>query len=122
MTLFDRNRARRPGVDLLIVVSLGLGIAAMSTVGGIVHSVLLRALPFPSPERLVLIGEAKASAPEMWRSCSYPDYLDWQAQSHSFSDLAVSRPWDPALHLQAGSTILSGAEVSQSFSALLGLR
>ncbi len=111
----------RPGLDLLIVVSLGLGIGAMSTVGGIVHSVLLRALPFPSPERLVLIGEAQASAPEMWRSSSYPDYLDWQAQSRAFSGLAVSRPWDPALRLQAGSTTLSGAEVSQSFFMLLGL-
>jgi putative ABC transport system permease protein len=44
MPLPGRKPARKPGRPLLIVVSLGMGIAALSTVGGIVHSVLLRAL------------------------------------------------------------------------------
>src|SRR3954470_3029736 len=117
-----RGQSRRLGLDLLIVISLGLGIGAMSTAGGIVHSVLVRALPFPFPERLALIGEAQESTPEMWRSSSYPDYLDWQAQSHVFSGVAASRLWGPALRLKAGSVTLSGAEVSPGFSTLLGLK
>jgi putative ABC transport system permease protein len=115
------SRLHRLGLDLLIVLSLGLGIGALSTAGSIVHAVLVRALPFRSPERLVLIGEAQASAPEMWRVSSYPDYLDWKAQSRVFSEMAISRPWEPSLRL-AESERVSGAEVSEGFSALLGLR
>jgi hypothetical protein len=56
MSASGRSPIRRPGLALLTVVSLGLGIGAMSTVGGIVQAVLLRALPFASPERLMVMG------------------------------------------------------------------
>lgn len=105
------------------MLSLALGIAATSTVGSIVHAVLLRALPFSSPARLVLIGEAQASSPEMWQVSSYPDFLDWTSQARRvFEDLAVSRPWGPTLRLPATSTRLDGAEVSADFFPLLGVR
>lgn len=115
------SRLRRLGLDLLIVLSLGLGIGALSTAGSIVHSVLVRALPFSAPDRLVLLGAAPASTPEMWRSSSYLDFLDWQAQSRVFSEMAVSRPWEPSLRLVESERV-SGAEVSEGFSGLLGLR
>src|SRR4051812_38518024 len=122
MSLPGRKPARKPGLPLLIVVSLGMGIAALSTVGGIVHAVLLRALPFAAPERLVLIGEAAAASPEVWKSASYPDFLDWQAQSRSFAALAASRAWSPILRLPASAVHLDAAEVSESFIPLLRLQ
>jgi putative ABC transport system permease protein len=116
------QQARQPRLSLLIVISLALGIGAMSTVGSVVDAVLLRALPFVSPERLVLIGEATATRPESWQSSSYLDYLDWRAQSHGFSALAISRTWGPTLRQPSDSTRLSGAEVSEGFFPLLGLK
>jgi putative ABC transport system permease protein len=113
---------RRPGLALLIVVSLGLGIGAMSTVGGIVHAVLLRALPFAAPERLAMVGEADASRPEMWTSSSYPDYLDWASQAHGFERMAISRPWGPVLRQPGASVRMSGAEVSADFFRVLGVK
>ncbi|MFL6263205.1 MAG: ADOP family duplicated permease [Thermoanaerobaculia bacterium] len=118
----DSAQARRPRLALLIVVSLALGIGAMSTVGSIVEAVLLRALPFSSPERLVLVGEADAANPELWTSSSYPDYLDWKSQSHGFAAMAISRTWSPTLRLPAEADRLSGAQVSEGFFPLLGLR
>ncbi|HEY0557902.1 MAG TPA: FtsX-like permease family protein [Thermoanaerobaculia bacterium] len=117
-----RGKGRRPALDLLIVVSLALGIGAMSTVGGIVHAVLLRALPFSSPERLVVLGEAAASRPDIWKSSSYPDFLDWASQVQGFESMAISRPWGPVLRLPAASVRISGAEVSADFLSLLGVR
>jgi putative ABC transport system permease protein len=118
----DSAQARRPRLALLIVVSLALGIGAMSTVGSIVEAVLLRALPFSSPERLVLIGEADAANPELWTSSSYPDYLDWKSQSHGFAAMAISSTWSPTLRLPAEADRLSGAQVSAGFFPLLGLK
>jgi predicted permease len=116
------SRAHRPGLALLIVVSLALGIGAMATVGSIVHAVLLRALPFSSPEGLVLIGEVQATSPETWKSSSYPDFLDWKSQNRVFASVAISRPWGPTLRLLPESARLAGAEVSADFFPLLGLR
>ncbi len=118
----ESAQAHQPRLALLIVISLALGIGAMSTVGSIVDMVLLRALPFPSPDRLVLIGEADAASPEAWTSAAYPNFLSWKAQSHAFAAMAISSPWSPTLRLPADSTRLSGAAVSDGFFPLLGLK
>jgi putative ABC transport system permease protein len=116
------TRSRGTGLALLTVVSLALGIGAMSTAGSIVHAVLLRDLPFASPERLWVIGEAQASNPEIWRSSSYADFLDWQSQGHGFQELAISRSWRPVLRQPAESLRIDGAEVSADFFRLLGVK
>jgi len=118
----DNSQTRQPRLAPLIVVSLALGIGAISTVGSIVHAVLLRSLPFSSPERLVLIGEVQSLNPGAWQPVSYPDYLDWRSQSHVFTEMAISRLWNPALRLPAETDRLSGAEVSAGFCSLLGLK
>lgn len=118
----DSSQGHQPRLALLIVLSLALGIGAMSTVGSIVHTVLLRALPFPSPERLVLIGAETFANPEYWQSSSYLDYLGWQSASHSFAAMAVSGPWTPTLRLPSDSARLTGAAVSSGFLSLLGLK
>ena len=122
MFLSDSAQTRQPRLDLLIIVSLALGIGAMSTVGSIVDTVLLRALPFSSPERLVLVGETDPASPEVWKSSSYLDYLGWQSLSRSFATMAVSYTWNPILRLPADSARLAGAEVSSGFFPLLGLK
>src|SRR5947199_2354990 len=101
MSPSDSAQARQPRLALLIVVSLALGIGAMSTVGSVVEVVLLRALPFSSPKRLVLIGEVQAPNTDLWQPSSYPDYLDWKSQSRVFTRMAISRLWSPVLRLPA---------------------
>jgi putative ABC transport system permease protein len=117
-----RSLRRRPGLSLLIVVTLALGIGAASTVLGLAEAVLVRALPFHSPERLVVIGEVLKSSPGEQRVSSYPNYLDWKARNHVFESMAVSRPTSPTLRLPAEPVRVLGAEVSQEFFPLLGLR
>src|SRR3954453_3619872 len=102
----DDLQGRHRRLAPLIVLSLALGIGAMSTVGSIVHAVLLRALPFSAPERLVLIGEADPAISEFWKPSSYFDYLGWKSLSRAFTALAVSRPWNPILRLPADSALL----------------
>jgi putative ABC transport system permease protein len=118
----DDLQGRHRRLAPLIVLSLALGIGAMSTVGSIVHAVLLRALPFSAPERLVVIGEAAPAVPEFWKSSSYFDYLSWKSLSRGFAGLAVSRAWGPVLRLPSDSAPLAGAEVSSDFFTLLGLK
>lgn len=50
-----RTLVRRPAVTLLVVLTLSLGIGASTAMFSVVQSVLLRALPYPQPERLVSV-------------------------------------------------------------------
>src|SRR5689334_5607054 len=73
-----RTLAKSPGFTAAAVLTLALGIGANAAVWSIVHAVLLRPLPYPHPERLVMLWE---TAPQVPRdSFSGPDFLDVRAR------------------------------------------
>ena len=54
-----RALAARPGFTLMVVVPLALGIGMNTAIFSAVSAVLLRSLPYDSPERLVRVWEAR---------------------------------------------------------------
>jgi putative ABC transport system permease protein len=66
-----RQFVRRPGIFVLCVLTLGLGIGANSAIFSFVNALLLRPLPFPEADRLVAVrslrgGEAGKLMPREW--------------------------------------------------------
>ena len=82
-----RQLRKSPGFTLVAVLTLALGIGANTAIASAVYALLLRSLPFADAERLVLIKETHPQAGII--SASYPDFLDWRAQSKSFQSLAA---------------------------------
>ena len=83
---------RSPGFTAAAVIVLALGIGANSAIFSVVHAVLLRPMPFPNPDRLVLLFHTPppASFPGIARfSVSPANYLDWRAMSQSFDGMAA---------------------------------
>src|SRR5580692_6245042 len=76
-----------PGLAMLIVVTLGLGIGANTAIFSVVSGVLLRPLPFANPERLVQLNETYL--PNAVGTVSYPTLQDWRAQSTSFDSIVA---------------------------------
>ena len=115
---------RRPGIALLVVVILALGISASTTMFSVVEAVILRPLPYADPGRLVFLWtvDNKRGTPE--DLASYPAFLDWKQQSRLFDDMAAL--FLPAL---VGVTLtgsddpmyIQGAKVSPNLFALLGV-
>jgi len=111
---------RRPSWTAAVLATLALAIGANTALFSILDAALLRPLPFPEPERLVLIHEASPSFPEM--SVSYPDSVDWRQRTRSFVDVAVSRGVDVNLTGSVSPQRVHANQVSASYFGVLGIR
>lgn len=78
-----------PGFTAVAVLTLALGIGANSAVFSLVNAVLLRPLPYPQPDRLVLIWESAPFFGLHDSPVSPTNYLDWRARARSFEDMGA---------------------------------
>jgi predicted permease len=85
-----RTLSKSPGFTLVAITLLALGIGANTAIFSLVSAVLLRPLPFPEPDRLVLVWDDFSSRGAPSRVEPTPaDYVAWKAQSQSFADMAM---------------------------------
>jgi putative ABC transport system permease protein len=111
---------KRPGFALIAVTNLALGIAAVTTVFTLVHTVLLKPLPYPDSDDLVRLytRTSEQSSP----NASLSDLLRWQEASTSFDSLAGYH-WDTlTVTGDDGADQLLGARVTADFFTTLGIR
>src|SRR5690348_1309795 len=81
---------KHPWMSLAVITALLLGVGASTAVYAIINAVLFRPVPVFEPERVVRIY-AKVNTTGATMGISYPEYLDWKVQSHSFQAIAVMR-------------------------------
>src|SRR4029453_13434265 len=82
-----RQLKASPGFTAVAVVTLALGIGANSAMFALADATLLKPLPFPEPDRLVMLSELRASGA---RSRVNPlDFEDWGARVRAFTGIAA---------------------------------
>jgi predicted permease len=118
LKLAFRLLAKSPGFTTAVVLTLALGIGANTTVFSIVNATFLRPLPYPDPDRLMLLTEHNSSGDI---GVSYPNFLDWRTQQDVFSGLAFYRPNSAKLKTAEGAELVSTCLVSGDFFSVLDL-
>jgi len=83
-----RNLLKRPGFTLVVIVTLALGIGANSAMFSAVNAVLLRPLPYPDSEQIVLFEGVNPGKGITDSNMSVPDLADWQQQNKAFEQMA----------------------------------
>jgi putative ABC transport system permease protein len=84
-----RQLRRNPSFTAVAVLTLALGIGANTAIFGVLNAVLLRPLPYKSPDQLVQIWETDLKSKTSQGPASYPNFLDWRAQNHVFQSVAA---------------------------------
>jgi predicted permease len=115
-----RMLRKNPGFTTVAVLTLALGIGANTAIFSVVDAVLLQPLPYKDSTRLVVLNETTPKVGTV--SASYPDFLDWRADSHHFSQMAAVYDVSFTLGGVAQPENINGEAVSPSFLSLLGIR
>ena len=113
---------RYPSSSLLAVATLALGIGANTAIFSVVDTVLIRQLPYPEPERLVMLWEKRPAEGVMVNVVSPADYLDWRRMQSSFEHVAGLAETSIALTGDGEPVNLTGAAVGWSFFDVLGVQ
>jgi putative ABC transport system permease protein len=115
-----RHLFKHPSFTLIVALTLGLGIALVTTQYSLIDGLLLRPLPFANGDRLLHIAHQGNSNGQNWRALSVPEFLAVREQQHSFEDLAAFS-FDFYNLSQTGGTPrrLSGRAVSANFFELV---
>ncbi|HEX8651881.1 MAG TPA: ABC transporter permease [Pyrinomonadaceae bacterium] len=114
-----RMLLRNPAFAFVAVMTLALGIGANTAIFSVVNAVILRPLPYESPEQLVRVGGANLRTGRAMGSFSPQDFYDWRERNTVFEQVAAYDGWSPGLTGTNEPERIEAARVSASFFSIL---
>jgi putative ABC transport system permease protein len=114
-----RMLRKSSGVSAVAVVTLALGIGANTAMFSIVDAVLLRSLPYPHPDQLVLMFNVPLKRPDALSGISYRDFTEYRSQNRVFSEIAGNTFHDLTLTGAGEPSIVTTADVTPELFSVL---
>jgi putative ABC transport system permease protein len=105
-----RTLARSPALASAAIVTLALGIGATTAIFSAVNAVVLRPLPFPAPDRLVMLWEKNPDRGWYKQSTAPANMFDWRDQVRAFAKVGGYTEFNTTKTL----TTASGPEVVET--------
>src|SRR5512132_2097902 len=106
--------------SIVAVLTLALAIGATTAIFSVVYGVLLRPLPYPSPDRLMAVWEVNHRG--TFSRLADPNFNDFRDRNGTFSAMAKYSQWVASVAGTAEPTRAIIAPVSKDFFTLLGIR
>ncbi len=119
-----RALRRSPALAAAAIVTLALGVGAITAIFSAVNAVMLRPLPFVEPERLVMLWEESAERDWHQVDAAPANFLDWRTQVPGLESLAAYGSFSEQVTLlrDEGPLTLKSASVTGNFFDVFGVR
>jgi putative ABC transport system permease protein len=111
-----------PAFTLIAICALALGIGANTAIFSTLDAVVLRALPYEDPDRVMMVYEDASSIGFARNTPAPANYFDWRDQNHVFTDMAAIRGRSRNITGDGTPEQLSGFAVTPNFFSVLGVR
>jgi putative ABC transport system permease protein len=111
-----------PGFTAAALLTLALGIGANTAIFSVVDAVLLRALPYPGPDQLVLMFSVPEKRPDAVLGISYRDFTEYRGHNQVFSEMAGNTFHNLTLTGAGEPSIVNTADVTPEIFSVLRAR
>src|SRR5271163_2322118 len=121
-----RHLLKSPGFVVTAVLMLALGIGATTAIFSIVEGVLLRPLPFPQPDRLMVLADIIQGVDIPGSSneeagVTIPDIRNYTRDTHSFTSLGGYRPTGYELSILGEPAMVNATRMTGGVFPALGV-
>ena len=120
LTYAIRVLRKDPGFTCTAVLTLALGVGANTAIFSVVNAVLLRPLPYPGADRLVMVFATNTRTGDTADVASHPDYQDW-SRAHSFERMGAFAGGGVTVAGAGDAEFVSGMRVSPTLFDTLGV-
>lgn len=117
-----RSLLKHRAFTCIAVLTLALGIGANTAIFSLVNAVLLRALPFPDPDGLVMVWEDASFAGFPRNTPAPANYADWKSQNQVFEEMSAFDQRSFNLTGDGEPEKIEAYGVTANFFGLLGVK
>ena len=101
-----RTLAKSSGLTIVATLALTLGIGLTTTMFSIVYGALMKGLPYPDGNRVMVVERSNPARGVQHQRLPIQDFVDYKAQQHTFTDLGA---------FTSGSIYVSGDEKAERY-------
>jgi len=124
-----RSLRRTPLFTAVAIATLALGIGANTAIFTVIDKVLLRPLPFPESDRIVMLWEKPPKEHLTASPLKNPDqntvspanFMEWKSNTHAFTDMAAILGYSMGVSGVGAPRAVNGQRVSAAFFRILGV-
>ena len=115
-----RSLLRQPAFAATAILTLALGIGATTAIFSAVDAIVLRPLPFPRADRIMVVGNYLTRTGSRSTTVSAPDFHDWESQNRTFSSMAYYIGSEISVTVNGTADYASVYRVTPGFFDVLG--
>lgn len=117
-----RMLRKSPGFAAVAILTLALGIGATTAIFSVAYSILIKPLPYPNPQELVLVHQFdEKNDTGVWRATAL-DFLDRRERAHSFTGMASYSGTGLVLTGSGPAEMVLGQKVSSEMFRVLDVK
>jgi putative ABC transport system permease protein len=115
-----RSLRSNPLVSTVAILSIALAIGASTAIFSVVHAVLLNALPYQDPDRIVILWGTNKVNNSLENNTSMPNFEDWRKRTRTLENLATYREVEASFTSNGTADWIEYAAVYGNFFGLMG--